>query len=218
MLKLENIEVFNFRGAFRGMRNPLDSWDKSDSKFEDETEAFTLGPKDLSLAQRLIKSGNDHAKFLRQIGVCFDITAPLYFFKEFDTYKVATVANSCSTMHTIHKYPFDTKQFSCENMTPTTFAALMTSINELNRLRGEYLATNSKSYWYSMIQLLPSSWNQKRTFTCNYATLRNMYFARKNHKLDEWHTFCDYILELPYAKELITYTGDENNEGTSKSE
>ena len=214
MIEIDKIKVFNFEGAIRGMRNPLDSWEHSDSKFTTEDKGgFYLGPADLSLAHRLITAGSDHAKFLRQIFVSMDINAPLYWWKEADTYKVATVANSCSTMHTIHKYPFTADQFSHEHMIPVAFSALMTTVNTLNSLRHAYLNTEDqeakRDYWYSMIQLLPSSWNQKRTFTCNYATLRNMYFARKNHKLNEWHDFCDMIKTLSYAQDLITYTGSE---------
>lgn len=216
MIKVENTEVFNFSGALRGMRNPLDSWDKTDSKFE---ETIKIGPNDLNLAQRLINSGTDHSKFMRQIGVSMDITAPLYWWKELDTYKIGTVANSCSTMHTLAKYPITADMFSFDGIfdnlvitrgVTSEYQIVMGDIiNEviysLEHLRKRYVKTKSPTYWRALIQLLPESWNQKRTWTANYQVLRNIYFARKNHKLNEWHDFCAEIEKLPYAKELICY-------------
>ena len=223
MIKFENTEVFNFEGAIRGMRNPLNSWDKSDSfmckeemekecpsgcSFRNECPVFgtenfyVIGPNDLDLMKRLIKAGSDHRKFMRQIFVSVDITAPLYWWKEFDTYKVATVSNSCSTMHTIHKKEFTIDDFSHEKM--INRFVLTRVIEELNRLRNHYLEENNKEFWYTIIQLLPSSYNQRRTITLNYETLYNIYGSRRNHKLDEWSIgFMNWIDSLPYAEEFI---------------
>ena len=186
----------------RGARNPMNSWSRMDSYY-DENGSYVLGPNDLDLAKRLRKAGSDHRKFIRQIFVSVDITAPLYWWKEYDTYKVATVANSTSTMHKIHSKPFEREDFSTEHMTEDTLAFMDMVIARLEAIRQKYLETKSKEDWYDMIQLLPSSYNQMRTCTFNYETLVNIYFARKNHKLAEWHTFCDWIRSLPYGPELI---------------
>ncbi len=191
----------NFENAIRGARNPMNSWDKMDSHYEDGQ--YILGPNDLSLAKRLCKAGRDHRKFIRQIIVSADINAPLYWWKEFDTYKVGTVANSTSTMHRIHSRPFELDQFSTDNMSSRTREKMEELIAYLEELRGIYNATKEKQIWMDIIQLLPSSYNQMRTCTFNYEVLSNMYHARKNHKLSEWHTFCDYVKTLPYASDLI---------------
>lgn len=208
MLTIKNTEVMNLQGAIRGMRNPLNSWNMSDSS--DYIGKFRLGEKDLDLAKRLCSAGSDHRKFLRQIIVCLDITAPLYWWKEFDTYKVGTVANSCSTMHKIHSKPIELSDFSIDNfyMEEDVVGIELKDcfenvIADCEYLRLKYLETKDKKYWRGLIQLLPNSYNQLRTVTLNYEVLRNMYHARKNHKLDEWHTFCFWIETLPYAKELI---------------
>ncbi len=202
MLTLERTSVMNFENAIRGARNPMNSWDRMDS-YTDEHQVFHFGPNDLSLAKRLVKAGSDHRKFIRMIFVSVDVTAPLYWWKEYDTYKVATVANSTSTMHKIHSKPFTMEDFSCDHMTPDTYAYMEGVVAKLEQIRLRYLETKSKEDWYDMIQLLPSSYQQMRTLTFNYETLVNIYRARCNHKLAEWHTFCDWITELPYAKELI---------------
>lgn len=210
MVKIEKSEVFNFEGALRGMRNPMNSWNNSDSKIGNGK--FIIGKNDLELAQRLVRAGTDHSKFMRMITICIDITAPLYWWKEFDTYKVGTVANSCSTMHKIAEKEFAIDDFSCEHLIgydalnwgdTVPLVTLECVINALNIYRNKYLETKDKQYWWQMIQLLPSSYNQKRTITMNYAVLRNIYFSRMNHKLDEWVDFCKWIESLPYAKELI---------------
>lgn len=202
MLSVKNTEVMNFKNAIRGARNPMNSWARSDSYF-DESGSFVLGENDLSLAVRLRKAGSDHRKYLRQIFVTVDITAPLYWWKEYDTYKVATVANSTSTMHKITSAPFELSQFSCDKMDEGTLDIMNIIIKKLEELRLKYLETKDKQYWYDIIQLLPSSYDQMRTCTMNYETLINIYHARKAHKLDEWHVFCDFIKTLPYARELI---------------
>ncbi len=202
MIKLERTSVMNLENAMRGARNPMNSWGRMDSSY-DENGQYVLGPNDLSLAVRLRKAGSDHRKFIRQIFVSVDITAPLYWWKEYDTYKVATVANSTSTMHKIHSKAFEREDFSVDHMTETTLEFMDTIIEKLEEIRLRYLETKSKADWYDMIQLLPSSYNQMRTCTFNYETLVNIYYARRNHKLAEWHTFCDWIQTLPYAKELI---------------
>ncbi len=202
MLTVKEIEVMNLKNAIRGARNPMNSWAKSDSYF-DEKGNYILGENDLSLAVRLRKAGSDHRKFMRQIFVTMDITAPLYWWKEFDTYKVGTVANSTSTMHKIASAPFALSQFSTDHMTEETRKVMQNMVDYLETLRLEYLATKDKTVWYDMIQLLPSSYNQMRTCTMNYENLINIYHARQNHKLQEWHTLCDYIRALPYAQELI---------------
>lgn len=221
MINFEKTEVMNFDAAIRGMRNPLNSWDKSDSGYFDEdgyerlrnVGKFEIGKNDLDLAQRLIKAGSDHRKFLRQIFVSVDITAPLYWWKEFDTYKVATVANGCSTMHKIHSKPIELFDFSFEDFIveideigePITVGELFGRVvYDCEYLRKKYLETKDHKYWRALIQLLPESYNQKRTVTLNYETLRNIYGSRRNHKLDEWSVgFMDWIDSLPYAEELI---------------
>ena len=202
MIKFDNTEVMNFEGAFRGMRNPLNSWDKADSKMVDGV--FEMGEKDKELAQRLIKAGADHRKFLRQILVSVDITAPLYWWKEFDTYKVGTVTNSCSTMHTIHKKEFMLDDFSTDKMSGYARDILEDFIFSLNTYLTSFIGSKDKADWWDIIQSLPSSYNQKRTVTLNYEALRNIYHSRKNHKLDEWRVgFMEWIDTLPYAEELI---------------
>lgn len=192
----------NLKNAVRGARNPMNSWAKSDSYFNEKGE-YILGENDLSLAVRLRTAGNDHRKFMRQIFVSMDITAPMYWWKEFDTYKVGTVANSTSTMHKITSMPFDISHFSTDKMDKNTLEFMQGIVEYLEKLRLEFIETKDKQIWYDIIQLLPSSYNQMRTCTMNYENLVNIYHARKNHKLDEWHTFCDYIKTLPYANELI---------------
>jgi hypothetical protein len=247
MLKIEHTEVVGWEHAIRGMRNPMNSWEKSDSQTctncngclpGQECERYKngtfIGPNDLDLMTRLRNAGTDHRKFMRMITVYFDITAPLYFWKEFDTYKVGTVANSCSTMHKIAAKEFTLEDFSHEHLKSfdwdlsmnnsvdlcidesglhdgsvlySPFGILNLTIKSLNTCRKKYLETKDKKYWWQMIQLLPSSYNQKRTVMLNYEVLANMYKSRRNHKLDEWHTFCDWIESLPYS-ELITGKGD----------
>ena len=204
MLTLKNTSVMNFENAIRGARNPLNSWVRMDSHTEPDG-SFVFGPNDLDLAMRLAKAGSDHRKYLRMVFVSVDVTAPLYWWKEYDTYKVATVANSTSTMHKIHSKPFSMDDFSCDHMTDGTKKFMETVVAELENIRLRFKETKSKDDWYDMIQLLPSSYNQMRTCTFNYETLINIYRARKNHKLAEWHTFCDWIETLPYAEQLITF-------------
>ena len=208
MLTLKNTSVMNFENAIRGARNPMNSWGRMDSHTEPDG-TFVFGPNDLDLAMRLAKAGSDHRKYLRMVFVSVDVTAPLYWWKEYDTYKVATVANSTSTMHKIHSKPFSIDDFSCDHMTDGTKKFMETVVAELENIRLRFKETKSKDDWYDMIQLLPSSYNQMRTCTLNYETLINIYFSRKNHKLDEWHTFCDWIKTLPYAKELILAEEEE---------
>lgn len=253
MIKIENTEVMGWEAAIRGMRNPMNSWEKSDSDYRpilcgrcDECEAFMkeeweecnncevekltskhegfmIGPNDLDLMNRLCKAGTDHRKFMRMITVYLDITAPLYWWKEFDTYKIGTVANSCSTMHKIHAKEFTLDDFSCEHLFDdysmedeltytdngidqycyTSNDALETILDVLNHHRTMFLETKDKKYWWQMIQLLPSSYNQKRSVMLNYEVLANIYHSRKNHKLDEWRTFCEFIETLPYS-DLVT--------------
>lgn len=204
MLTLKNTTVMNFENAIRGARNPMNSWGRMDSHTEPDG-TFVFGPNDLDLAMRLAKAGSDHRKYLRMVFVSVDVTAPLYWWKEYDTYKVATVANSTSTMHKIHSKPFSIDDFSCDHMTDGTKKFMETVVAELENIRLRFKETKSKDDWYDMIQLLPSSYNQMRTCTFNYETLINIYRARKNHKLAEWHTFCDWIETLPYAEQLITF-------------
>lgn len=204
MLTLKNTSVMNFENAIRGARNPMNSWGRMDSHTEPDG-SFVFGPNDLDLAMRLAKAGSDHRKYLRMVFVSVDVTAPLYWWKEYDTYKVATVANSTSTMHKIHSKPFSMDDFSCDHMTDGTKKFMETVVAELENIRLRFKETKSKEDWYDMIQLLPSSYNQMRTCTFNYETLINIYRARKNHKLAEWHTFCDWIETLPYAEQLITF-------------
>ncbi len=202
MIKLERTGVMNFDNAMRGARNPLNSWGRYDSYY-DENGNFVFGENDLSLAKRLCRAGTDHRKFVRMIFVTVDVTAPMYWWKEYDTYKVATVANSTSTMHKITSKPFELSDFSVDKMNEDGIKAMEAVIDTLENLRQKYLETKDKELWYTIIQLLPSSYNQMRTCTLNYETLCNIYYARRNHKLDEWHTYCDWIEELPYFKELF---------------
>ena len=202
MIKLEKTSVMNFENAVRGARNPLNSWEKMDS-FYDADGNFVLGENDLSLARRLCSAGSDHRKFIRQIFVSVDITAPMYWWKEYDTYKVATVANSTSTMHKITSKKFELSDFSCDKMDADTLDFMQKIIDKLEELRLKYLETKDKQIWYDIIQLLPSSYNQMRTCTMNYENLISMYYARKTHKLDEWHVFCDWVKSLPYADVMI---------------
>ncbi len=211
MIKIEKVSVMNLENAVRGARNPMNSWAKSDSAY-DEKGNYILGPSDLDLCRRLAMAGSDHRKYLRQIFVSLDITAPLYWWKEFDTYKVATVANSTSTMHKIHAKPFERDDFSHDKMSEGALAALDALIAFLEEKRLSFVQTRDKADWNDIIQLLPSSYNQLRTVTVNYETLINIYYARKSHKLNEWHTLCDVILSLPYAKELILVK-EEKQEG-----
>ena len=217
MLKIENFEVMGWEHAIRGMRNPMNSWEKSDSKFNEDADfdpddyidqgMFLLGDNDYTLMKKLRDGGPVHAKYRRMITVYLDITAPLYWWKEFDTYKVGTVANSCSTMHKIHAKEFTIKVpdplFEGSNEVTVPFNMLNLTVQSLNICRRKFLETNDKKYWWQMIQLLPSSYNQRRTVMLNYEVLANIYKSRKDHKLDEWHTLCHWIEELPYS-ELIT--------------
>ena len=216
MLKIENFEVLGWEHAIRGMRNPMNSWEKSDSNFFDDSEGHVcnicqghgpmslieIGPNDLDLMKRLRNAGTDHRKFMRMITVYLDITAPFYWWKEYSTYKVGTVANSCSTMHKIHAKEFTLEDFSCEKLYDP-LGDLRPIVDRLNVYRERYLKTKDKNDWWQMIQLLPTSYNQKRTVMLNYEVLANIYKSRKHHRLDEWHTLCDWISELPYS-ELIT--------------
>ena len=205
MIKLEKTDVYGWEAAIRGMRNPMNSWHRSDSKWDDfgDLDGFSIGEDDLDLMMKLAEGGSVHAKYRRMINVTVDITAPLYWWKEFDTYKVGTVANSCSTMHKIHAKEFELDDFSHEHLNGFSVSMLKQVINLLNFNRKEFLDSKEKSYWWQMIQLLPSSYNQKRTIQLNYEVLVGMYRDRKHHKLDEWHTFCDWIRDLPYS-EIIT--------------
>ena len=202
MLKCERTSVMNIENAMRGARNPMNSWDRADSYYDEEGN-YQLGPNDMNLARRLRLAGSDHRKFIRQIFVSVDITAPLYWWKEYDTYKVATVANSTSTMHKIHSKEFSIEDFSHDHLTEEGMESLKRTVEDLERIRLRFLEEKNKEDWYSIIQLLPSSYQQMRTCTMNYESLINMYFSRKSHKLEEWHIFCDWIKTLPYAKELI---------------
>ena len=227
MIKLEKTSVMNMENAIRGMRNPMNSWDKNDSFICEECHGglcefggwngrdcpvtdvnrFVLGSNDLGLARKLVKAGSDHRKFLRQIFVSVDITAPFYWWKEFDTYKVATTANSCSTMHKLTHKKFEVNDFSHEHLDSFSMKQLEDLVKYLNKCRDNYLGDYGKIYgqkdmWWQMIQLLPSSYNQLRTVTLSYETLLNQYHARKHHKLDEWHIYCDWIEALPYFKEM----------------
>ena len=227
MIKIENVEVMGWEAAIRGMRNPLNSWEKSDSRWfsseddmgvdyvqynshSDPSELYFIGSNDLDLMKRLTKAGTDHRKFMRMIAVYADITAPLYWWKEFDTYKVGTVANSCSTMHKIGEKEFEMSDFSCEHLKPTSIKMMHDIIDVLNKYRADYNNPEAeklgvkKDYWRQMIQLLPSSYNQRRTVMLNYEVLANIYKSRKNHKLDEWRDLCNWIETLPYS-ELITF-------------
>lgn len=202
MIKIERTSVMNFDNAMRGARNPLNSWARYDSGF-DENGNFVFGENDLSLAKRLCAAGTDHRKFIRMIMVSVDVTAPMYWWKEYDTYKIATVANSTSTMHKIAAKPFELEDFSVDHMNEEGIQAMEKLIETLEDLRLRYVETKDKELWYTIIQLLPSSYNQMRTCTLNYETLCNIYYARRNHKLEEWHTYCDWIKELPYFSQLF---------------
>ena len=203
MLKIERDAVMNLDGAIRGARNPMNSWAKSDSYY-DENGKFVLGPVDIDFGHRLAVSGSDHRKFLRQVFVTVDITAPLYWWKEFDTYKVGTVANSCSTMHKIHAKAFERDDFSHDRLDEGGLALLDATIAYLEAERQKFIADKEdRQPWHNMIQMLPSSYNQMRTVTLTYENLINIYYARRNHKLAEWHTLCDWITGLPCAKEWI---------------
>ena len=203
MIKIDKVNVMNFENAIRGARNPMNSWNKMDSYY-DENNNFVLGENDLSLATRLRKAGTaDHRKYLRQIFVSVDILAPMYWWKEYDTYKVATVVNSTSTMHKIHSKPFELDDFSYDHLGNVELELFKTYIHSLETIRLQYIDTKDRELWYALIQMLPSSYNQLRTCTFNYETLINMYKSRKNHKLDEWKEFCKWVETLPYAKELI---------------
>lgn len=246
MIKLENSQVFGWEHAIRGARNPMNSWDRMDSSFNadwsncedcrscDEwgTACKKMGPNDYKLLSKLTAAGSDHGKFMRMIVVYVDITAPLYWWKEFDTYKVGTVANSCSTMHKIHDKWFDFSDFSTEHLHSRSMDVLIDTIKELNFWRDVYLngsmvdngdgttmvyEPRDKEVWWQMIQLLPTSYNQKRTVMLNYEVLKNMYHARKNHKLNEWHVFCDWVETLPYS-ELITGVSENVDKGNSNGE
>ncbi|MCI8566214.1 MAG: hypothetical protein HFI39_07885 [Lachnospiraceae bacterium] len=206
MLQIERFDVMNLENAIRGARNPMNSWHLSDSSY-DETGQYVLGEKDLALAMKLCRAGSDHRKFLRMVFVSADVAAPLYWWKEYDTYKVATVANSCSTMHKIHSKPFVLDDFSHDHLSPEAQTHFERYVAYLEQVRLRYTQTKDKADWYDMIQLLPSSYNQLRTCTLNYETLIHIYHARRNHKLQEWHTFCDWIETLPYAAQLITFSG-----------
>lgn len=232
-IKVENVEVMGWEAAIRGMRNPMNSWAKSDSVVKPDCDEcgrikregmchfnlhtedcekhthLVIGPNDLDLMMRLCKAGSEHRKFMRMITVYMDITAPLYWWKEFDTYKVGTVANSCSTMHKIHAKEFTLEDFSCEHLSRVSLSVLNNVIEQLNWCRDSYLETKDKGCWWQMIQLLPSSYNQKRKVMLNYEVLATMYHQRKNHKLDEWREFCSWIETLPYS-ELITGSKKED--------
>ena len=220
MIKIENVDVYGWEAAIRGMRNPMNSWSKSDSSYFYSESSYPhsgefvhIGKNDLALMKSLIKAGSDHRKFLRFINVTCDIVAPLYWWKEFDTHKVGTVRNSCSTMHTIAKKEFAVDDFSYEhlfqydiNVTPTDkyLYCLEYTVEVLNEARKKYLETKGKGYWWQMIQLLPSSYNQRATVQLNYEVLMKMYHERKNHRLDEWKTFCEWVKTLPYMRELLS--------------
>lgn len=232
MIKVKNIDVWGFEHAIRGMRNPMNSWDKSDSEKKGintwmsmnaamTRSGYEIGPNDLNLMRRLYKAGTSHRKYLRQIFVSMDITAPLYFWKEMDQYRINVTSNSCSSMHTIHKKEFELDDFSHEHLRYeysdgdgsfdlATWAevSLLNTIETLNRARDLYLKSKDKKHWWLMIQLLPSSYNQKRTVTMNYENVINIISQRSNHKLDEWHEFCDTLRDLPYIKEIM----EESNE------
>lgn len=218
MIKIENIDVYGFETAIRGMRNPMNSWDKSDTYVEFYCESCAsecergkmtgegctfVGDDDLDLMKRLFKAGTEHRKYMRMINVTFDCYAPLYWWKEFDTYKVGTVANSCSTMHKIHAKEFELDDFSHEHLDLFNVAHLEELIKVLNSMRNEFILDKNKHFWWQMIQLLPSSYNQRRTVQLNYEVAVNIIRQRKNHKLDEWHYMVDVLMDLPYMKEIM---------------
>ena len=202
MIRFEKTSVMNFENAMRGARNPLASWGKSDS-FTAEDGNFHFGPNDLDLAKRLVRAGSDHRKFIRQIFVSVDITAPIYWWKEYDTYKVGTVANSTSTMHKIHSKVFEIDDFSHDHLTEYAKESLKRTVDDLEKLRLEFLESKDKETWYSLIQLLPESYHQMRTCSFNYENVYNMYESRKAHKLEEWHEFCGWVEKLPYFCEMF---------------
>ncbi len=207
MIILKDTEVYGWRKALWGMRNPMNSWSMSDTVWNGDGTPV-IGKRDLDLMERLVKAGSDHRKFLRFITVTVDITAPLYWWKEYDTYKVGTVANSCSTMHKIHAKELTLDDFSHEHLSPDGVECMLKMIGQLNFARMAFIETKDKAYWDEMIQLLSTSYNQTRTVMLNYEVLRNMYHARKAHKLNEWHDFCRWVEDLPYADHLITEKGD----------
>ena len=214
MIEVEHIDVWGFQHAIRGMRNPLNSWGKSDSYAlyaDNKVYENIIGPNDITLMKTLFKAGTEHRKYLRQIMVSMDITAPLYWWKEFDTYKVGTVANSCSTMHMIHRLEFELDNFSHEHLDDNNLLWLQGIIDQLNANRERYLATKDKQQWWNMIQLLPSSYNQRRTVTMNYENVATIIRQRSNHKLDEWNEFIDILKDLPYVKEIMEESKDESN-------
>ena len=213
MIKIEDVEVSGWCAAIRGMRNPMNSWDKSDSDWVIVNEVdhslgydpiweYVVGENDLKLMKSLSKAGNDHGKFLRMINVTVDITAPLYWWKEADTYRCGKEQNSCSTMHKIHSKEFTLDDFSWEHLDGESITCLERTIDRMNHHRHKFLTWKDKDNWWQMIQLLPSSYNQKRTVQLNYQVLKSMYFARRNHKLDEWQIFCSWFEELPYFNEI----------------
>lgn len=254
MIKIEKTDVYGLEAAIRGMRNPMNSWEKSDSHWDGDDRiivcndngaheyenlqklfescqiqqlaesgheiekypsSFLIGKNDFTLMKQLVRAGSDHSKFMRMITVTCDITAPLYWWKEMDTYKVGTVRNSCSTMHKIHAKEFELSDFSYEHLSDSSLALFEKLVDELNFWRNEYdhgMNKGDKYFWWQIIQLLPSSYNQRTTWQANYAVLRNIYHARKNHKLDEWHEFCEWVENLPYS-ELITYSKEDENNG-----
>ena len=205
MIKIENVEIYGWEAAIRGMRNPKNSWAKSDTIFDGDK--WCMGDNDLKLMTTLANAGTDHGKFMRMIIVTLDIVAPLYWWKEFDTYKVGTVANSCSTMHKIADKEITLDDFSHEHLNDESAEYLSKLVDLLNSYRKLFLEDKNKSWWWQLIQLLPSSYNQRRTVQLNYAVLKNIYHARKDHKLDEWHTFRDWIESLPYSDLITGITG-----------
>lgn len=217
MIRIENVDVWGFEHAVRGMRNPYNSWEKSDSEYEPANfcdSNFILGDADLELMRKLYNAGPEHRKFLRQIFVSMDVTAPLYWWKEFDTYKVGTVANSCSTMHKIAAKEFTDADFSMEHLTEDNdhaavfISSMHRTIADLNTARELYLNTKDKKWWWQMIQLLPSSYNQRRTVTMNYENAVSIIGQRKAHRLDEWRIFCDELADLPYVREIMEVSSD----------
>ena len=212
MLKVERTAVMNLENAMRGARNPMNSWARSDSSY-DENGNYILGPNDLGLAKRLRVAGSDHRKFIRPLFVSCDITAPIYWWKEFDTYKVGTTANSTSTMHKLTSKPIEMDDFSHDHLTPDAEKIMSDYVDAIEKIRLRFLENGkSKEDWYDLIQMLPESYNQMRTVTMSYENLVNMYFARRNHKLMEWHTFTDWITTLPYAQEIIIAEDDAKPE------
>ena len=214
MILIDNVDVYGWESAIRGMRNPMNSWDKSDTVYGTywgeidnhkcfDSDGFCIGKNDLELMKKLVGAGTDHSKFMRMINVTLDITAPLYWWKEFDTYKVGTVRNSCSTMHKIHERCFELSDFSHEHLTEFSSRCLNNTVGVLNEYRQEYLRTKDKTYWWQLIQLLPSSYNQRATVQLNYQVLRTVYWSRRNHKLDEWVEFCKWVKTLPYSELII---------------